>query len=166
MIYKSKTAAFFESDLILKARRFFVSRAFMILTALLGAIFIFFQAEVVGAVVLVLLMSLLLTVCDDVLATTLPFLILCVSVLQCYDSFDTFIKFVYLAPIPVAAVLFHFIYYRKKIRIGNGFFGLLAVGVAVTLGGLGSISAKNYFAGISLYYVAALGFGMAGLICL
>jgi len=162
MIYKSKTDAFFNSDLIIKARSFFISRTFMILTALLGAIFIFFQAEVLGVALLVLLMSLLLVVCDDVLSTTLPFLILCVSVLQCYDSFDTFIKFVWLAPIPVAAVLFHFIYYRKKIRIGNSFLGLLAVGVAVTFGGLGTISAKEYFAGISLYYVAALGFGMAG----
>lgn len=160
--------SFDASDLYCKNKRlnslrqFFISRKFMILTALIGAMFIFFQAEVLGAVFFVLLMSLLLVVCDDILTTTLPFLLLCVSVLQCYNSFNTFIKFVFLAPIPVGALIFHFVFYRRKFVTGRSLWGILAVAVAVTLGGIGSIAARDYFSGSSLYYVAALGFGMAG----
>ncbi len=134
----------------------------MIITALFAVLFIFMQAEVAGVAFFVLLMSALLIICDDVLTTTLPFLAVCVMVLQCYDSFDTFIKFIYVAPIPVGAVIFHFIYYRQKFKVGKTLWGILAVSVAVTLGGIGAITAEEYFAGMSLYYIAALGFGMAG----
>jgi len=143
-------------------RSFFISRKFMIITAIIGALFVLLQAEVAGAVFFVLLMSFLLVVCDDVLTTTLPFLILCLSVLQCYDSFDTFIKFAYFAVIPVGAVIFHFVFYRRKFVAGKTLWGIVAVAVAVTLGGLGAITADEYFSGTSLYYIAALGFGMVG----
>lgn len=146
---------------ILKLRKFFISRAFMWLTALFGAVFVSLGAEVAGTVFFVLLISLILVVCDDVMATTLPFLVLCISVLQCYNSFNVFIGYAWLAVPAVAAIVFHFIKYRRRIVIGKSFYGILAVAVAVTLGGVGSISAKDYFGGASLYYIAGLGVGMA-----
>jgi len=145
-----------------KFRQFLISRTFMIFTAIIGAMFVFLQAEVAGVAFFVLLMSFLLVVCDDILTTTLPFLLLCVSVLQCYDSFDTFIKFAFIAPIPIAALIFHFVAYRRNFVVGKTLWGILAVSVAVTLGGIGSISASEYFSGSSIYYILALGFGMAG----
>jgi hypothetical protein len=104
----------------------------------------------------------LLIICDDVLATTLPVLVLCITVLQCYDSFDTFIKFVGLAVIPLGALIFHFIKYRRKLCVGASVWGLIAVSVAVTLGGLGAIDIDEYIAPIAIYYVVGLGFGLVG----
>ncbi|MBQ8387591.1 MAG: O-antigen ligase family protein [Clostridia bacterium] len=123
-----------------------------------GALFISFGAEVAGVVFFVLLISLILTVSDDILPTTFPFLVICISVLQCYNSFDTFIKLWWLAFPVVAAVVFHFVFYRRPIVIGRTFYGIVAVTVAVSIGGFGFISIENYLK--SMYYVAGLGVGM------
>lgn len=149
-------------DRIRKIRVFCMSRTFMILTAALAALFVVLQAEVVGAVVMLMLISALLVVCDDALAAMLPFLSLCIMVLQCYDSFDTFIRFIWLAPIPIGAIIFHFVSYAKPFKRGFSLWGILAVSVATTLGGLGTIDPNEYFAPIALFYVVGLGFGMAG----
>jgi hypothetical protein len=63
---------------------------------------------------------------------------------------------------PVVAVVLHFVLYAKRLRfgIGRSFFGLCGVTLAVTLGGLGTISAGEYFAGGALFYVFGLGLGM------
>lgn len=44
-----------------------------------------------------------------------------------------------------AAIIFHFNYYQRKLPHGELFWPMLAVSVAVTLGGLGKITAKEYF---------------------
>ena len=149
-----------KKDPITAARSFFTSRVFMILVCFCSAVFMFTGNEVPGVVFFLMLLSFLLFFCDDVLATTMPFLALCVSVLQCYDSFNTFIKLAPLAVIPISALIYHFVKYRKKIKIGIGFYGICAVAVAVTLGGLGSIPVNEYFAPVALFYVAAIGVGM------
>ncbi len=150
------------SERLRRIRMFCMSRQFMLLTAFAGLLFISIQAEVAGAIFFLLLISALLIICDDVLATTLPVLVLSISVLQCYDSFDTFIKFAGLAVIPVAALIFHFIKYRRKLQIGAGIWGLIAVSLAVTFGGLGAIEMEEYVAPVALYYVIGLGFGLVG----
>ena len=150
------------SERLRRIRAFCMSRPFMLLTALAGLIFISIQAEVAGAIFFVLLISALLVICDDVLATTLPVLVLSISVLQCYDSFNTFIKFAGLAVIPVAALVFHFIKYRRKLQVGASVWGLIAVSLSVTLGGIGAIDVEEYIAPVALYYVAGLGFGLVG----
>ncbi len=149
------------TEFIGKLRKFFISRTFMILLAVVSAIFVSLGREVEGVVFFALLVSVILVVCDDIMTTTLPFLIICVSVLQMYDSFNIFIKYIWLAVPVFAALVFHFVKYRRAIKIGKSFYGILAVTAAVTLGGLGSISLKEYFGGASLYYIAGLGVGMA-----
>lgn len=141
-------------------RDFCISRTFMILVSLCSAVFMFTGNEVPGVIFFLMLLSFLLFFCDDILATTMPFLALSVSVLQCYDSFSTFIKIAPLGVIPIAALIYHFVKYRKKVQIGIAFYGICAVALAVTLGGLGSIPTKEYFAPVALFYVAAIGVGM------
>lgn len=89
-----------------------------------------------------------------------PAMLLCVFVTRCYDSAALFIeKIPYCIPI-VLAIIAHFIIYRRKWRIGRSFFGICAVALSVTLGGLGTISSSDYFGGSALYYVFGLGIGM------
>lgn len=149
------------AQIFLNLRSFFLTKLFMWLCFAAGALFISFGAEVFGVVFFVLLIALIMTVSDDILPTTFPFLVICISVLQCYNSFSTFIKLWWLAIPVVAAVVFHFVFYRRPVVIGRTFYGIVAVTVAVTVGGLGFISIENYFK--SMYYVAGLGVGM--LIC-
>jgi hypothetical protein len=142
----------------LKMRKFFTGKLFMWLCFLAGAIFISLSAEVAGAIVFALLIAFVLVVCDDIIATTFPFLVICISVLQCYDSFSTFIGFWWLAIPVVAGVVFHFVYYRRPIVIDKTFYGIAAVTVAVTIGGVGFIGITDYLR--SAYYVIGLGAGM------
>lgn len=147
-------------------RRFMMSKTFMIILFIIAAVFIVLRGKgsimplVYGDVTLAMILCLVLVICDDIIATLFPFLLICSISIKCYDSFDIFIKFVYLAPIVLFSLLFHFIVYRRKIEIGSTWKGIAAVAVAVTIGGLGKITAAEYFKPTALFYTFGLGIGM------
>lgn len=146
-----------------RVREFCLSLPFMLLTFLAAALMISFGMEVPGAVFFIILISALLVVCDDLMTVLFPLLAVCISVLQCYNSFGTFIKLAFLAVIPVGALIFHFVYYKTSFRVGKSLPGLIAVALAVTFGGLFSIPVKEYFSPTALYYTVMLGVGMVGI---
>ena len=118
---------------------------------------------VIAALVMVWLLILILLTDEDTFATTTPFLLLTVLVSSCYDGYALFIPYAPMALPAAAALLFHFIRYRGTFTTGASLRPLLAVSVAVTLGGVGCLTAKEYFSPAALYYVLGLGFGMVGL---
>ncbi len=118
---------------------------------------------VIGAAVLLSLILIILVTDDDILSTTTPFLLLTVLVSSCYDSYALFAPYIPLAVPAVAALAFHFIRYHGTLQGGYFTAPLLAVSLAVTFGGLGCLSAGEYFNPATLYYTAGLGFGMLGL---
>lgn len=123
-----------------------------------GLYFVYTQQEVQGVLVFVALISFLLVVCDDILPTTLPFLVVCAFATNCYNSFDTFIVYAIYAPVIVACVAFHFIVYRKHYAFGKSVKGIVAVSIALCLGGFGRYTVTDYLKGA--YYVFGLGVGM------
>ena len=153
-------------------RKFLLSRTFILIQCLIGGACIIMRdlpcfADLekytllgVGIISVVGLACIALILCDDIIATLAPALIGCSIAIQCYNSFDFFIRFVWLAPVPVIAFLFHFLVYREKFDPGKTWKGILAVSVAVTLGGLGKITAPEYFSGSAVYHTLGLGFGM------
>ncbi len=144
-----------------KTRSFLDSLAFAILVFVAASFVVIFKFEVYGALLFIMLISLILVISRDILPTLLPFLLLCCFVTKCYDSFDTFIKFAPLAAIPIVALIFHFIAYRQAFKVSHSFYGICAVAVAVTMGGAFIISEEDYFSGTSVFYILALGIGMA-----
>ena len=117
----------------------------------------------VAALLMVAVLTVILFASNDTFDTTVPFLLLTVLVSSCYDSFSLFAPF-WWAAIPAAlALVFHFVRYRGRFSIGNSLAPLVAVSVAVTLGGCACLSAAEYFTAANAYYVAGLGFGMVGL---
>ncbi len=193
MEYKNKKASWIlpleaePSSRLALIRRFCMSPLFMWLTFACGAAFMIFGQPIAATllpeqnvtvltaavgitcgVFFLILISVLLIICDDILATTLPFLILCMSVLRCYDLLNTIKPFMsviipfaaIIVPLPIAALLFHFIRYRRPIQIGDSLWGHIGVSVAVICGGIGAISAAEYFSGGALYYVLMLGVGL------
>lgn len=118
--------------------------------------------EVAGVLLFVLLISVLLVCCDDMTVTTLPFLLLCLFSLKCYDSFDTFAPLIPLGFIPIAALTCHLFLSKRRFTVGKSFWGIVAVAIAVTVGGAFSISFCEYFSFSSLFYIAGLGIGMVG----
>ena len=57
-------------------------------------------------------------------------------------------------------MVIHLVRLRPKFLRGAGFFPLLAVALATTLGGVGVLTPGEYFAPISLFYVCGLGVGL------
>ena len=154
-LYFGKTA----KEWLTATRTFFNSGWCFVLQTVLAFIFVFLQQEVIGVIVFIGLLSVILIVCDDVIATTLPFLLVCTFSTNCYDSFDTFIGFAVYAPIPAAALVGHFLVYNRPIReFGISAYGLFVVSCALTLGGVGAFALKEYISGA--YYVFGLGIGM------
>lgn len=144
----------------LKGSRIFFSPFAVLLIFALACYFTISKHYVAGVIAFAALICLELFLCSDLSVISLPLLLVCVFVTNCYDSYDTFIKFVVAAPLVVAAVLYNIIAYREKPRIGRTLFGWIAVSIALLLGGFGYITAKNYFSGNSLFYTLGLGVGM------
>lgn len=143
-----------------KIRPFLHSSRFSALIFLAAACVVAAQAPIVGTAVFALLIAAVLVLSENTALTLLPFSLLCMFVLKEYDSFDRFIKLWWLAIPVIPAILFHLIAFREKPKKGILFYGIIAVAVSVTLGGLSSISAAEYFTAANLYYVAGLGIAM------
>ena len=126
----------------------------------LACFIIFCDLEVPGAMVFAWIFIAKLILCNDVLAPFLTLLLMSVFLSDCYDSAQTFLPFMWMSIPLVAALLFHVLAYKPVFRPGVNLWGGVAVAVAVTLGGLGTISREEYFNGTSLYYVGFLGIGM------
>ena len=157
------------STAIQKIRTAMTSEIFMIIQCVIAAVFVSFSSKndftsiVYGDILFAVLCSFALIICKDIVATLMPFLLISAMSIKCYDSFDIFIKFVWFAPILALAIIFHFVVYHKKFEPGATWKGALFVGIAVTLGGLGKITAPEYFNGTALFYTAGLGMGMFAL---
>lgn len=163
-----------------KLRRFLLSRRFFAILILLGT-FVFVSGalmqgippseiydaprvaptQVAGVAAFVLLISFILVVSDDITAVFCPFLILCVFACDCYNSFSVFSRMWWLGIPAVAALVFHFVHYRMPLVVGRTFPGIVAVGASILLGGVGTITLREYFAPTALYYTMALSVGMA-----
>ncbi len=155
-----------NSSAVQKTRAVMMSESFMLIQWAIAAVFVSFSSKhdftsiVYGDFVLVAICCFALVICEDITATLMPFLLIAASSIKCYDSFDIFIQFIGFAPVLVAAILFHFVVYHKKYELGATWKGILFVAVAVTMGGVGKITAKEYFNGTSIFYIIGLGFGM------
>lgn len=145
---------------VLAVRRVLDSYVFYAVEFLAATLAIVFGKEIEFALGFVFLLCLKLLVCDDILAILNPILMAAVFVTNCYDSYDTFIKFVW-AIIPAAVCLvFNIVFYRKKLRVGSSLYGIIAVAAAILVGGIGKFSAGTYVNGMNAYYYFGLSLGM------
>lgn len=127
---------------------------------IVGLIFYILRLEVVGVIVQLSVLLFVLVTHRDTMPALYPFLLICTIPLRMYGIVDVWLKLVPLVAVVVPCLLFHFIYYRPKIKKGKMFFPYLAVAIAITFGGLFVVSPKAYFTFTALYYVVGLGFGM------
>ena len=129
---------------------------------LLACVITLKNEEIIGTVIFVYITAAVMLLSSRLTDAMLPALLICVFATRCYNSADAFFALVPWFIPPVVGVILHFVLYAKRLRftVGSSFYGLCAVTLAVTLGGLGTISAGEYFAGGALFYVFALGIGM------
>ncbi len=155
-----------ENKAVSALRRFLMSKTCVVIQVLYAMAVIVIRGKgnnmpiVYGLIGYLFLESLILVFCDDIIATLPTFMFISVISIKCYNSFSLFIKFWYFAIVAVAALLFHFIVYRRKIVKGEMALPYLLVSIAVTLGGVGKTAPADYFNGTVLFYTVGLGFGM------
>ncbi len=143
-----------------KIRKFLISDWYTALLIAGACAIIFTGKEVFGTMLFALIIGITLALTGDLLPALEALLITACFAIRCKHSFNEFVKFWWLAPPIAILVLYHFIRYRSPLKKGSCFFGILATSFAVTLGGLGKITAREYFSPNSLFYVFMLGFGM------
>jgi len=131
---------------------------YMALLFVFAGIIVITNQEIYGTLFFIAIISLTLILTDDFSYALYPILLLSVFVTRCYNSYDIFIKFALYACVPIYALIFHFIFYKKKFSIGPTFYGVVLVAIAVTFGGCGQINFKSY--SNAVYYVLGLGIGM------
>lgn len=141
-------------------KKFVFSKYFTISLFALGTFFAFIGAEVFGTLVFCLIITGVFALTDDFLPTLESIMFVICFAIRCKNSFDSFIKFWWMAPPIVILFLIHFFRFKIKFEKGRCFNGILAASIATTLGGLGIISFKEYFSLTSVFYVFLLGFGM------
>ena len=148
-----------------KIRKFLVSDLFSVLLILASSVFVFTGNEIGGTILFAALIGLVMVLTDDLLPALQIILLTTCFAIRCKHSFDDFMQFVWIAPPIAILILSHFIIYRRKTEKFSPknftcFYGILFVSVAVTLGGLGIITAKEYFSSTSLFYILMLGFAV------
>lgn len=143
-----------------KFREFIFSKYFSIFLFALGTFFAIIGQEVFGTLVFALIITACFAVTDDFLPVLQTILFVTCFAIRCKNSFDSFIKFWWMAPPIVLLFFVHFFRFKVKLEKGSCFNGILAASVATTLGGFGIISFKEYFSMNSLFYMFLLGFGM------
>ena len=131
------------------------------------------QLQVIFVLVLCVADGLVLLLCDEIipfLASGLMTVLFAAKSYDCYHLFMGRPMVFFTVPVflfAVCALVINFtrFYFKNKasplITTGKSFWGIAAVTVAVTLGGLGKISFADYFS--ALYYIFFLGIGMIAL---
>ncbi len=143
-----------------KLRKFIKTDIFTLVLIILASVVIFTGQEIIGTLVFAIIIGACLAISEDFLPALQSILITFCFAIRCKNSFDDFMKFWYLAPIVAVLVIFHFIKYRHGFSRGSCFWGIVAASAATTLGGLGIITAEEYFSANSIFYTFLLGFGM------
>lgn len=107
---------------------------------------------------LVAVCVLLLVFCDDLLSIVGPLLCIFLLSTKYYTDYTTLVPYVPYAAVPFAlAAVFNLVHYRRPHVTGRFTYPLVAVSAALLIGGVGTISAKDYFRPVSLYYMLGLG---------
>lgn len=145
-------------DKILKKRYFY--NVYIGVLFILSLIIVITGQQVLGAVLFGCIATLCLVLFSSLMPFIIPILLLSVFVTVCYDSFDTFIRFIPLAFPLVGCIVFNLVRYKVKPKKGPSLRGLVMVALAVTLGGTGTLPLKDYFSPTSMFYVFMLGGGM------
>ncbi|MCR5149848.1 MAG: hypothetical protein K6B52_01320 [Clostridiales bacterium] len=146
-------------------KKCFCSKWYFLFLIILLAAVVFTGNEVIGAYLFAIFAAGCLFFTGDFIPALETVLVLVCFAMRCKNSFNSFWHYRLLA-IPVFVFLAgFFVRYPIKLKKGSLFSGIFASSIAVTIGGVGSISAKAYFSETSLFYIVLLGFGQLFFYC-
>lgn len=149
------------------ADRVLSSPLYLILLVICCAVPYIFSAYAAGFWLCVFLLSLSLVLTRNIMPSFAAFLFCTVAVIEQYKiTYEEIFGYAGVLALVIPALIYHIIRYRRGrrgYRPGRMFAPQLAVSAALLLGGLGSISAKEYFSLPSIYYMLFLGVVLLGI---
>jgi len=149
------------SSISVKISNVWNSRCFLPAVLVFSCLMTLLDLSFIGMFILVFVCAVLLVFCDDLLAIMSPVYSILLMSSAFYRDYSALTAYMWYAIVPVAAaLLFHILYYRRGFKRSYCCYPLLAVSIALLLGGVGVISRADYFKPISLYYCIGLGFFM------
>ncbi len=149
-------------EMFSKLQGFLESRWHMLAVFIAAVLTTVFSAEHYAIPLFVLWLVFVLVVDENFTDILLPVLLLCAMALRTIGQTTYQQKHLWLAIPVVVAIILHFIIFPKRMTLGKSFYPMCAVSIALLLGGVGVISAEEYFNVSTLYYVIFLGVGMTG----
>lgn len=167
----------FKSESSLKRieaiRKFLLGDIWLIILAVVAFVFACLNSlypkedyHIWGTVVLAYMSGFSFLMSGDIFAMLTPGLFTYLIAIRCYNSLSIFLGIIWVFIPLIAIALFNIIIYRKKLDPkGSQFKPMILVSIVVLIGGLGFISAEDYFAGSSIYHMLGMGFGMVFFYC-
>ena len=149
-----------RGDFTEKIKKFLVSDWFTVILLVSAVGIVFSGAEIIGSVAFVLIFGVTMALTDDWMPLLQIIMFTTCFAIRCKNSFSTFLGYWWVVPIMVVLVIIHFVRFKAKFAKGMCFRGILATSLAVTLGGVGIITFKEYFFYTSIFNVFMLGFAM------
>ena len=148
--------------MITNIRKFLISPYMLSLFFLIGAgsFLLGETALLVGVVLQALLVSVILFISDDLLPILLPILNVIVAVTTMIGRIEMFAPLYFFAIPAVVGFVYHLIHYRKQLRIGKSFYGLLAAVLAILLSGIGHLTIADYANPTGLAYLLLMTVGL------
>ena len=135
-----------------KVQKFALSEIYSVLVFLIAYACVVFEKPAFAFAAMMIVLIIVCAFCDDILPMMLPLMLLfCVALLNAMQVTELDWLFYCFIPTGGAALVYRFVRGVHTLKLGKSFFGIVAVTVAVTLGGLGSITAAEYFTLSSLY---------------
>ncbi len=143
-----------------KADKFFYSNLYIFLITAIGILGFIFSLEIYAIYAIIVITSISWLFCRDIMPSFVAVAIIAMTPLARYAQEGYFDSLYYAPIIAIPAFIFHIIAFPPKITLNRFFYTTVAVAIAITLGGVLYLQAKEYFSMPALYYVIGLGIGM------
>lgn len=139
---------------------FFNSTVYFPAMILFGAVCIFLGLQIPGMVVLAVFVTVAQLTCPDLMVNVLPLVMFLLFGTRYYDNIGSLLPLGWIIPMVLGSFIYNLVHWKTPLRRGFCFKSLIAVSLAALLGGVGYISAKEYFSPMALYYTLGLGAAM------
>jgi len=148
-----------ETSKLAPVRRFLASDRMSFLLMLLSLLVIITNQYMYGIVGAVFLSALIMLLTDDAVSMFMPVLYTSAFIIQNKNSYDAFMTFMPVWIFAVVCMVLHFVVYPPDLhyRMGRLKLPMILIAFTVFLGGVGIIDPAEYFAGVSVGHMFALG---------
>ena len=139
---------------------FWNSRAYFPVVMGISAVFLFTGQALMGMLVLAAFATYMQFTCRDLMAAILPAVLFLLLGTKYYDNLGALLAIWWILPPFIASLVYNFLHWPIRLRKSACWKSLLAVSIACAAGGVGIISAKEYFSLYGFMYGFGLGGGM------